>query len=460
MPVAEPARRVPWDEHRADVAALLAPLLDHELRPLGPELLGRIAASDRRAAADVPSADVSQMDGFAVRSSDLGGGSGNGGAPTSTVPAASTAPTTPTAPAAPTGPAASTSPAASTAPTTLTAPTTPAALPVGAMIAAGDAPSELPPGTVRPIMTGAPVPAGADLVVPIEEATAGGFTSSHVRLSPADATPGRFVRARASDTRIGDRVLSAGDVLTAARIAHLASVGVRDVDVQVPVPTVVLSTGSELETPGAPITPGRAHDANGPGLAAALRDAGAEIIGRGSVPDDPSALLDLLTVHARSGARLLVTSGGVSAGAFEVVKQAADLPGVELTFVSVAMQPGGPQGIGTVTVDGTRLAWVAFPGNPVSALLSCELFLRPALRAAARPRLRLPVRLERPESSPPHLQQFRRAHVLPSGVLRLAGGPSSHLLGALAGADALAVVPVGIGEVHDGDVLEAILLPT
>ena len=405
-----PSTRVPLADHQADVAALLTPLLRSERRALGPELVGRIAAAERRAAIDVPSADNSQMDGFALACADLGAAGEE------------------------------------------------RTLPVGTAIPAGAAPSPHEPGTARPIMTGAPLPDGADLVVPVEEAVAGGFDSAEVTLRPADVTAGRFVRPRGSDTREGDTVLRAGDRLTPARIAHLASVGVRDVEVLAPVRTAVLSTGSEVAGCDETLPDGGAFDANGPGLAAALAAAGADVVAVGRVPDDPAALHARLAELAADGIELLVTSGGVSKGAYEVVKLAAELPGVELTFLSVAMQPGGPQGIGTATVDGHRIAWVALPGNPVSSLLSCELLLRPALGAPARTRLRLPVRVESDEPSPVALEQFRRARLLPGGEVRLAGGPSSHLLGALAVADALVIVPVGVDAVRDGDTLTTIVL--
>jgi molybdopterin molybdotransferase len=142
-----------------------------------------------------------------------------------------------------------------------------------------------------------------------------------------------------------------------------------------------------------------------------------------------------------------------------VVRHAARLPGVSLAFPKLAMQPGGPQGIGTLDLDERRVPWLAFPGNPVSALLSCELIARPALDAPARRRLRLPVQLEQPEPSPAALAQYRRARVLPSGVVRLVGGASSHLIGGYAAADALAIIPVGVDAVHDGDLLETLLIP-
>lgn len=463
---AQESIRIPLEEHAADAAALLAPLHARTPVRLGADAIGRIIAHDVRARVDVPSADNSQMDGYAVARADLVG----------------------------------------------------APLRLGPTIAAGDAPSTLEPGTARPIMTGAPMPVGADLVVPVEESAEGAFPVSaslsasasdtetvaeaageNVILHPQDSTVGRYVRRRGSDTYAGDTVLRAGAQLTPARIAHLAACGIAEVEVLAPIRVLVLSTGSEVApasevapsstgasaarstaagagtaSPGIPA--GGAFDANGPGLAAALAEAGAEVVSVGTVPDDPEALLQHLCAEVeRTDADLIVTSGGVSAGAFEVVRQAAELPGAVLTFPKVAMQPGGPQGIGTLDLgsapgrsvgqdgapgSGRRVPWLAFPGNPVSALLSCELIARPALRAPARQRLRLPILLEEGEvSSPADLAQLRRARVLPSGRVRLVGGPSSHLIGGLAAADALVLVPVGVDRIADGDLVETILIP-
>src|SRR5699024_6728566 len=252
-----------------------------------------------------------------------------------------------------------------------------------------------------------------------------------------------------------------GRRLTPARIAHLAACGVRAVEVAAPVRTLALSTGTEVRTAGeGALEPGSLFDADGPGLAAALTEAGAEVVHVGAVPDDADVLLEHVRAQVLAhDADLVITSGGVSMGAFEVVRHAASREGAMLAFPKVAVQPGGPQGIGTLTVEDRRVPWLAFPGNPVSALLSCELIARPALGAPARRRLRLPLQLEAEETSPPALEQYRRARVLPSGRVRLVGGPSSHLIGGYAAADALVVVPVGTGTVSDGDVLETLLIP-
>lgn len=425
------AQRIPLQEHAADAAALLAPVLAVEPVPLGSgEALGRVAARDVRAAVDVPGQDNSQMDGFAVRAADLAGPGGEGRREVE--------------------------------------------LPLGETVAAGDAPGALAPGTARAIMTGAEIPEGADAVVPVEESAQGRFVQADgaageaagtsVRLRPAPTAPGRCVRPRGSDTHAGDVVLREGQELTPARIAHLAACGIREVEVIARVRVVVVSTGSEIGRGGA------GHgvfDANGPGLAAALREAGAEVLSLAAVPDDPRQLLEHLHAEVeRVDADLIITSGGVSKGAFEVVRQAAELPGASLAFPSVAMQPGGPQGIGTLRVAERAVPWLAFPGNPVSALLSCELIARPALRAPRRRTLHLPVQIdaaaegsEQTLASPEHLAQHRRAQVLPSGRVRLVGGASSHLIGALAAADALAVIPVGTAAVRDGDLLETLLIP-
>ncbi|MGO1389039.1 molybdopterin molybdotransferase MoeA [Brachybacterium alimentarium] len=420
------AERIPLADHVADALALLAPVRSGEVLPLGALAVGRVARVDARSRVDVPGHDNSQMDGYAVCTAHL--------------EAALTADGS-------------------------------AAMPRGPMIAAGDAPGTLHAGTARPIMTGAPIPQGADAVIPVEESAAGRFEPGRggepegsengtVTLAPVSRDPGRYVRRRGSDTHAGDTVLRAGQVLTPARIAHLAACGLADVEVESRLRVIVLSTGSEVAVPGASPVAGGVFDANGPGLSAALAAAGAEVVHCAAVPDDAAALLSRLRALVDSyDADLVVTSGGVSAGAFEVVRDAAGSAGVTMAFPKVAMQPGGPQGIGTLDLPARRVPWLAFPGNPVSALLSCELIARPALGAPPRTRLRLPVGVELPEPSPLALEQYRRARLLPSGRVRLVGGASSHLIGGLAAADALVIVPVGTDMVHDGDTLETVLIP-
>ncbi|MFC0675268.1 molybdopterin molybdotransferase MoeA [Brachybacterium hainanense] len=416
----EDRSRIPLADHRDDAIALLGAHRRHRDEPVTEILLGRVCASDVRSRVDVPALDNSQMDGFAVVAADL------------------------------------------------RAPGEEVRLRAAAAIAAGQGVAGHVPGTASPIMTGAPIPTGADLVVPVEESAPGSFDAlpapgESIALRPAAVDAGRFVRRAASDTRAGDVILREGTVLTPARIAHLAACGVERVRTLAPMRALVISTGSEVrsaERSGGLLREGAAFDANGPGLAAALLEAGAEIAATATVPDDPEELRAAIgRLTAETGADLVVTSGGVSAGAYEVVRQAAELPGVRLSFPKVALQPGGPQGIGIIEIDGHRLPWLAFPGNPVSALLSLELIARPALGAPPRTMLRAPLRLEEPQSSPVALEQYRRARLLPSGEVRLVSGASSHLLGALALSDALVRIPVGVDMVHDGDMLETILLP-
>lgn len=403
--------RIPCDEHRDDVTALLAGRFREQLRDLDHTLRGHVLAQDVRARINVPAWSNSQMDGFAVRTADLSA-------------------------------------------------TGRTRLPVSDPIPAGAAPGELPGGSARPIMTGAPLPHGADAVVPIEETAERSFDLAAVTLEPADASPGRFVRATGSDTSAGDVIARRGDVLTPARIGHMISCGIAQVAVRERLRVLVISTGSEVTAPGQPLPDGGVYDANGPAVAGALEEAGADVVDVLRVGDAPGALSAAIRAALRTATQgrepidLVVSSGGVSAGAYEPVRQAAADPGVQLVFPKVAIQPGGPQGIGTI--DG--VAWVALPGNPVSALLSVELFLRPALGAAPRLTMRAPLRLEADEPSPGHLEQYRRAWLLPSGEARLAGGPSSHLLGALAQANALVRIPVGVERLRDGDTVDVILL--
>ncbi|GAA4446529.1 hypothetical protein GCM10023148_53050 [Actinokineospora soli] len=219
---------------------------------------------------------------------------------------------------------------------------------------------------------------------------------------------------------------------------------------------VVLSTGTELTPPGEPLAPGRIYESNSVLVAAAVREVGGEATVLRFVPDDVDAFL--ATVADLSDADLLITSGGVSAGAYEVVKDALTGRGVE--FVRVAMQPGGPQGSGLLAGGP---AVVALPGNPVSAALSFELFVRPALLGAmAHAVVDLPharARTTAPLRSPVEKVQYRRGRH-DEGVVEVVpvGGPGSHLLASFAESNCLIVLPVGVGEVVEGDEVELILL--
>ena len=389
------------DEHRHIVADLL-PRTDPVELPLT-ETLGRVLAADLIAAIDLPPFANSAMDGYAVRAADLA--------------------------------------------------QLPATLPVSRDIPAGAGDvGPLAPDTAARIMTGAPVPDGTELVVPVEMTDAG---TERVRIDqvPEGATN---IRPAGDDVRAGSLVLRAGTVLHAAQVGTAAALGHARLPVYRPVTVLVLSTGSELAEPGSDLGPGQIYESNGAMLAAAVTEAGAVARTAHFVADDVDAFRAALDA-ASAGVDLVVTSGGVSAGAYEVVKDALTGGGVD--FCKVAMQPGMPQGAGRV--DG--LPFVTLPGNPVSSYVSFEVFLRPAIRAAMgfaspeRPVVRVP--LAEPLGSPAGKRQFRRATLdAVAGTVSLVGGAGSHLLGALAGADSLVVVPEDVEHLDAGAVVEVWLL--
>ena len=413
-------------EHELAVRKLLAPLA---VRPrltldnLSSLALSRLAVRNPRLAADVvspidlPPFDNSQMDGYAVRSTEV----------------------TPGQP-----------------------------LIVGPPIAAGSGVGTLALGQAAPIMTGAPMPLGADAVIPIELATPDRFptrfdVANPVTVSFAQAPQrGAYLRPRGSDISAGAVMLASGTVLGPAQWAIIAAAGITAVEVDRPLRVLVLSTGDELCAPGQSLTPGQIYDANGTALALAVADCNAEVVAVAVVPDDAAAARRLLADLA-PGVDLVLSTGGVSKGAYEVVRDVFDGAGVE--FGEVAVQPGGPQGLGMATltdaagVDFT-VAVVAFPGNPVSALVSFELFLRPILRelhglSSRRSVQRLP--LTEALDSPAAKHQVRRgvvSGVAPDAAVHLIGGPSSHLLHGYATATVLIHVPVGVSHLDAGDTVE------
>ncbi|MDQ3762297.1 MAG: molybdopterin molybdotransferase MoeA [Actinomycetota bacterium] len=402
MSTAQKPRSV--DEHGRVVAALLAPTPVIRL-PLV-ECAGLALAEPITAAVPLPPFDNSGMDGYAVRSVDIADATAD----------------------------------------------TPVQLPVAEDIPAGrtDSPS-LQPGTAHRIMTGAPMPPGADAVVPVELTNRG---RHHVQIF-ASRSPGDSVRRAGDDVAAGDEVLPAGAVLGPAQLGVAAAVGYAELPVHRPARVLVLSTGSELVTPGTPLKHGQIYDSNGTMLAAAVREAGGEAQLMHFVPDDVAALETALAPRL-TGMDLLVTSGGISAGAYEVVKTAMTGQGVD--FGKVAMQPGAPQGVGRYR--GVPVA--AMPGNPVSASVSFEVFVRPALRAAMglpMHRSRAIARLTEALESPAGKRQFRRGAFDPAaGTVALVGGPASHLLGALARSNCLIDIPETTTALKAGD--EVIVLRT
>jgi molybdopterin molybdotransferase len=304
-------------------------------------------------------------------------------------------------------------------------------------------------GTAHRIMTGAPVPPGADAIVKVED-TDGGEHRVTVR---APAAPGTHIRRAGEDDRAGATVLRAGAVLAAPQLGLAAAIGRAELPVHRRVRVLILSTGSELVAPGEELRHGQIYESNSVLLAAAVREIGGEVTVLRFVPDDVAAFHAAIAEHV-DAVDLLVTSGGVSAGAYEVVKDALTGQGVE--FLRVAVQPGGPQGSGRFG----GLPVVTLPGNPVSAALSFELFLRPALLAAMGhrkvDRRRVQIRAAEELRSPAGRTQYRRGRLAGDTVAPV-GGPGSHLLASFAASDCLIEVPPDATVVAEGEPVSVLL---
>ena len=312
-------------------------------------------------------------------------------------------------------------------------------------------------GTAIRIMTGAPLPEGAEAVVPVEWTDAG---MPEVTIS-RDVSFGQHVRRRGDDVSLGDVVATSGTVLGPREIALLAAVGRGRVSVHPQPRVVVLSTGNELVEPGTPLQPGLITDSNGVTIAAAVQEAGAIAYRVGPVPDDAPTLLSTLEDQLVR-ADLIVTTGGVSAGAYDTVKAVLSRLGT-VEFTKVAMQPGMPQGHGSLGPESTPI--FTLPGNPVSAYVSFEVFVRPVLRRMlGHQRIYRPVVravLTETLMSPAGKRQFARGHLAVEDgryVVRPAGGQGSHMLGALSQANCLVVVPEDVSEVKPGTALAVLRL--
>ena len=399
----------PVEEHLAQCLEAVRPLPALDLALL--EALDCVLAQDVVSAVDLPAFDNSSMDGYAVHTEDVATATRE----------------------------------------------TPVVLPVVADLPAGSTDTHpLTPGSAVRIMTGAPVPPGTGAIVPVE-ATDGGVARVTVY---APARRGQFVRPVGDDVTVGQPLLRAGVRLGPRHLGLLAAAGLDRVRVRPRPRVVVISTGSELVEPGRPPSFGKVSDSNSYALTAAVLDVGAVAYRVGIVEDDARALMSTLEDQLVR-ADMVVTSGGVSAGAYDTVKEVLSRLGT-VDFDSVAMQPGMPQGFGTIG-DGTPI--FTLPGNPVSSYVSFEVFVRPVLRKMlGEPQLHrasVTARVEQGWSSPEGKRQFVRVDLRREAdgpVARPVGGHGSHLVADLAAANALAVVPEHVTEVAAGDTLRCMVL--
>lgn len=329
-------------------------------------------------------------------------------------------------------------------------------------MAGDDAKTFVSPGESVRIMTGAPLPPGADAVCMVERTRveAGGsivFIEESVRA-------GTNVRNAGDDVAIGEEVFGSGTPLGAAHLGVLSSLGVERLLVH-PSPRVgVLSTGDELVTGTGALAPGKIRDSNRPALLAQLGADGFGALDLGVTGDDEATLADVLGEGARR-CDAVVTSGGVSVGDRDVLKVVLEkLSGATMRSMQVAIKPAKPLAFGVLEASGTPV--FGLPGNPVSALVSYELFVRPALRSMAgctvldRPRLAAVADLDLPRSPDGKLHLMRvTARTGADGVLRVttSGGQGSHMLCTMAQSNALALLPDGDG-VRTGEYIEVLLL--
>ncbi|GAA2793522.1 molybdopterin molybdotransferase MoeA [Kribbella solani] len=328
---------------------------------------------------------------------------------------------------------------------------------VGEFRAGRSEPIVVTQGTCVRIMTGAPMPRGADSVVPVEWTDGGTVTARFTKQPPV----GGSVRRAGEDVTAGTQVLDRDTVLGPRQIAVLAAVGRARVKARPRPRVVVISTGAELREPGSRLGDGQIYDSNSYTLAACARDAGAVAYRVGIVDDDPKRIMDTLSDQLVR-ADLVITTGGVSMGAYDIVKEELSKLGT-VDFPQVAMQPGKPQGFGVIGEDEVPI--FTLPGNPVSAYVSFEVFVRPALRKMMgqmpyRRALVPGVTLDG-FSSPAGRRQYVRATATAGDegwMASTVGGHGSHLLGGLSRSNALIVVPEDVTAVRAGDQVELMLL--
>ena len=397
------------DDYREGILAGLEPL-DPITLPLA-DSHGCVLAEDVVAQWPLPSFDNSSMDGYAVIASDV-------------------------------------SSAVEASPVTLTV--------IDDVPAGSRADVALRPGCAVRIMTGAPIPSGTDCIVPVE-VTDAGTDSVEIR---ERVDPGSYIRRAGEDVIIGDVVVRAGTLLSSRQLAVIAAVG-KGLVVVYPRPRVaVLSTGSELVEPGTPLSKGMISDSNSFLLVSAANEAGAQAYRVPPVPDDAEAFSAAISDQLHR-ADLILTSGGVSMGAYDTVKEVFSSYGT-VEFTKVAMHPGMPQGHGVVgESDDERIPVITLPGNPVSSYISFQNFVRPAINKlrglGSTDRPRLAVEVTKPLDSPQSKRQFARGRFLDDGrVEPVGGGQGSHVIGGLAQADCLIVIPEGVAHVNAGDTVDVV----
>ena len=361
--------------------------------------LGLVVTEDIVTSRPMPGFDNSSMDGYAVRSSDFVGGAGE---------------------------------------VVLTV--------VDDLAAGAGIGVTITPGCAARIMTGAPVPAGADCVVPIEE-TDGGASTVTIRATP---TPGAYIRLAGEDLPHGSLAVPRGSIVTTRNLALIASCDLSAIKTRPRPRVVVMSTGSELVAPGDAVAFGQVVDCNSYLLAAAAGEAGAAVTRIGPVNDSFDEFTAALEQHA-ANADLIITSGGVSMGAYDTVKEVLTARG-GVEFLKVAMNPGMPQGFGRV--DGVPI--ITLPGNPVSTYVSFEAFVRPAIRKmlghAALLRPERTATITESITSPSGKRQFARGTLTGGDRLEVApvGGQGSHVIGGLSRANCIIVIPETVTEVRAG----------
>lgn len=397
------------DDYREGILAGLAPL-DPITLPLA-DSHGCVLAEDVVAQWPLPSFDNSSMDGYAVIAGDV-------------------------------------SSAAEASPVTLTV--------IDDVPAGSRADIALRPGCAVRIMTGAPIPSGTDCIVPVE-VTDAGTDSVEIRENVA---PGSYIRRAGEDVIVGDVVVRAGTLLSSRQLAVIAAVGKGHVVVYPRPRVAVLSTGSELVEPGTPLSKGMISDSNSFLLVSAANEAGAQAYRVPPVPDDAEAFSAAISDQLHR-ADLILTSGGVSMGAYDTVKEVFSSYGT-VDFVKVAMHPGMPQGHGIVgESDDERIPVITLPGNPVSSYISFQNFVRPAINKlrglGSTDRPRLAAEVTKPLDSPQSKRQFARGRFLDEGrVEPVGGGQGSHVMGGLAQADCLIVIPEGVANVNAGDTVDVV----